>query len=67
MKKVCLITILSLIAIQNCFAGWPVGKSRTIMGIGYNYYYSNKTYNTKWRLNDTAATGDYFRSNYISF
>ena len=67
MKRFYFIAFLLLIGIQNCFAGWPVGKGRSILGIGYNYYYSNKTYNTKWRLNDTASTGDFFRSNYISF
>jgi hypothetical protein len=53
-------------AINFCYAGWPVGKGRTVIGLGYNFYYSSKIYDEKWHLTDPASKNDYFKSNFYS-
>ncbi len=67
MKKIIFITFIFLVTINYSFAGWPVGKYRSIFGLGYNHYYSNKIYDANWLLKDSNNPNDYFRSEYISF
>ncbi len=66
MKRLYLLIILILLITGNCFAGWPVGKGRSVIGVGYNYYYGSKSYDSKWHLNNPLNADDYFKANYFS-
>ncbi len=65
MKKYTLTLLILLITGKQLFAGFPVGKGRSVLSLAYNFYYSNSNFDTKWsKYNDKP--GDYFASNYIS-
>jgi len=66
MNRLCLSIILLLIYTNNTYAGWPVGKGRSVIGVGYNYYYGTKSFDTKWHLNNPKDPDDYFKSHYLS-
>jgi hypothetical protein len=59
--------IFLLFIISNCFGGWPIGKNRTVFGVGYNHYSGKRIYNSNWHLSEPGNSGDFFRSNYFSF
>ncbi len=67
MKKLFLYISLLLLFATDGFAGMPVGKGRTIFGLGYTYLYSKKTYDSKWQLNDPLYPATFFKSNNYTF
>ena len=58
--------LILLMTINTSFAGWPLGKGRTGASFGYNYYYSNKSFDNNWHLQNFPFKGDYFKSNFYS-
>ena len=65
MKKNILILVFFLSTYNYLYAGFPVGKGRSVISLAYNFYYSTSNFDTKWhRYSDKP--GDYFMSHYLS-
>lgn len=65
MKKLSL-TIWLIATATHCFAGWPVGKGRTITSVTYDWFRSSKYFNGQGALTNIGGTNDYFTSSFIS-
>lgn len=66
MRRLYLSILFIFFVAGNCFAGWPVGKGRSVIGVGYNLYYGTKSFDDSWHLKDPKDPSDFFRSNYFS-
>ena len=66
MKRMYLSILFLLLISSHCFAGWPVGKGRSVIGLGYNLYYGTHSFDNNWHLKSPSDASDFFRSNYFS-
>lgn len=65
MKKLFLILSIILLFHTNMYAGFPVGKGRTVLSLAYNYYHSNSNFDINGHI-QKSKHGDYFDSHYLS-
>ena len=63
-KHLILFTILILTA-NEIFAGFPVGKGRSVLSVAYNYYHSTSNFDINGKRFQNKS-GDYFDSHYFS-
>jgi len=57
--------ILALYSPLKLYAGFPVGKGRSVLCFAYNAYYSHRNFDDNGHLQD-GKPGDYFISHYFS-
>jgi len=65
MKNGFLILILIGVFHNESYAGFPVGKGRTVLSLAYNYYHSTKNFDINGHIYKDKP-GDYFDSHYFS-
>jgi hypothetical protein len=65
MKKIIFITA-TLFFVNNAFAGWPIGKGRSVVSLTYNWYQSKKYFDGRGNINDIGLPGDYFTAQFIA-
>ncbi|MBN8836984.1 MAG: hypothetical protein J0I09_06980 [Sphingobacteriia bacterium] len=65
MKKIG-ITILLISAVMQSYAGWPIGKGRSLTALTYDWFRSAKYFDGQGKLQNIGGPNDYFSSGFVS-
>ena len=63
MKKIILLLMIAIFISMNSYAGFPIGKGKTIYSFAFNYFYSNKNFDKDWHIYNSGSN---FSSYYLS-